>query len=132
MTNLTENYNLTQVNHDRLQVVNPTLLAHMFATYKTTLGFNAFTVHNVTAEDVTACNVELDNIQKFDTEQDAFDWMHEKVNDGCIDNNRLAYTDDEDAVILYDKATDHGCCGFFDTLVIINGRDAMIGCNFGH
>lgn len=71
-------------------------------------------------------------IMKFDTEQEAFDWMYETVDDGCIDNTRLAYKDDDKAVALYEEAVEEGCCGSFDTEVIIAGRPAMIGCNFGH
>ena len=50
----------------------------------------------------------------------------------CIDNYRFAYVDDETAMFLYHEAQADGCCGGFDEKVLVNGKEAMIGCNYGH
>ena len=68
----------------------------------------------------------------FNTKQDAADWMYAQVGDDCVDNYRFAYHDDADACLAYEEAVNHGCCGFFDREVIIAGRHADIGCNYGH
>jgi hypothetical protein len=74
----------------------------------------------------------MNDIKEFATVEDAFEWMYEAVDDGCIDNERFAYSDDEDAVNRFIELTDQGCCGCFDSLVTILGREAHIGCNYGH
>ena len=68
----------------------------------------------------------------FETEEDAFEWMWNQVDDPCQDNERLAWTNDAESMRAYEEARDRGCCGFFDTYVIIDGRRAVIGCNYGH
>ena len=68
----------------------------------------------------------------FATEQDAFAWMRAEVDDPCVDNERLAYHDDADARRDYANQVNTGCCGFFDRAVVIAGRAADIGCNYGH
>lgn len=40
--------------------------------------------------------------------------------------------DDPIGESLYESIRDEGCCGFFDEEIMINGRLAKIGCNFGH
>lgn len=69
---------------------------------------------------------------KFETEEQAWTWMYEQVDDPCVDNDRFAYYDDDAALAKYEEAYEGGCCGVFDADVEINGRLAMIGCNFGH
>ena len=79
------------------------------------------------------CENESSNkTPSFDNESDAMEWMMKQVDDPYIDNERLAYTDDEDLMRCYTAAKSRGCCGEFDELIVINGRQAMIGCNFGH
>jgi hypothetical protein len=68
----------------------------------------------------------------FTSEQEAADWMEYEVNDPCVDNYRFAYMDDDEAVYKYEEQEEQGCCGSFNTVVCINGRDAYIGCNYGH
>lgn len=68
----------------------------------------------------------------FATREDAFEWMHEKVDDGCVDNHRFAYVDDEDAMMEYEDAMSTGCCGCFDAIVMVDNRKATIGCHYGH
>jgi hypothetical protein len=72
------------------------------------------------------------NIHEFETLEEAWQWVKDDVDDGCMDNYRFAYLDDESALQAYDEKRNHGCCGFFDREVTIAGRAAKIGCNYGH
>ena len=72
------------------------------------------------------------SLPMFLTEGAAWRWMQEQVNDGCVDNYRLAYKSDRASLKRYRRAKSHGCCGFFDAHIIIAGRRAKIGCNYGH
>jgi hypothetical protein len=74
----------------------------------------------------------MSDIYRFDSEREAFAWMYDFVDDSCIDNGRFAWADDPKEVEKYHKQADNGCCGFFDTEVVIKGRKALIGCNYGH
>lgn len=71
-------------------------------------------------------------IKSFIDQQSAFDWMKLQVDDPCVDNERFAFLDDLPAMDLYETQQLNGCCGFFDEEIEINGRKAMIGCNYGH
>lgn len=72
----------------------------------------------------------------FASEKLAFEWMYGVLardeNDDCIDNRRFAFEDDAAAVARYEEQEQDGCCGFFDRRVQVNGRYALVGCNFGH
>lgn len=69
----------------------------------------------------------------FDTQQQAAQWMYSHLEDEhCVDNFRFAFKDDEKAVLKYNEAESEGCCGFFDQEVLVGGRLAIIGCNYGH
>ena len=70
----------------------------------------------------------------FTTEKDAADWMFEMelAGEECIDNYRFAFEDDLDAVSKYMTAAQDGCCGGYDGKVLVDGRVALIGCNYGH
>jgi hypothetical protein len=68
----------------------------------------------------------------FDSYEEAKDWMVAEIDDHCIDNYRFAFNDDEAAVRVYEDLKAKGCCGSFDQEVIVAGRAAFIGCNFGH
>lgn len=70
--------------------------------------------------------------KEFETEAEALQWMRDSIDDPCIDNERLAYTDDPKSVETYNKLAGEGCCGYFDETVIIKGREALVGCNYGH
>jgi len=62
----------------------------------------------------------------------ALAWMAAKVNDPYQDNERFSYLDDDDALEKYHQKYNAGCCGYFDECVIVGGKLATIGCNFGH
>jgi hypothetical protein len=70
--------------------------------------------------------------KEFDSETAAFDWLEEKCNDPCIDNYRFAYADEESAKDGYYAKLLKGCCGFADVPIMVGGRQAFIGCNYGH
>lgn len=53
-------------------------------------------------------------------------------NESCVDNFRFAFNDDAAAVAAYEAARDNGCCGSTDRTIVIAGRLASIGCNYGH
>lgn len=69
---------------------------------------------------------------EFDTYDEAVDWMEAKVNDHCTNNYRFAYVDEAQTMSDYEQTRGRGCCGEFDSFVIIRKRLAMIGCNYGH
>jgi hypothetical protein len=69
---------------------------------------------------------------EFATEQEAWDWLTAEVDDPYQDNERLAYLDDPEGMARYDKQDADGCCGSLNYDVVIAGRPARIGCNFGH
>lgn len=77
---------------------------------------------------------ENQQLKSFANEKDAQEWMFnvEIEDENCIDNYRFAYVDDETAMFLYHEAQADGCCGGFDEKVLVNGKEAMIGCNYGH
>jgi hypothetical protein len=70
--------------------------------------------------------------QAFGTREEAEAWMFADVDDSAIDNVRFAFVDDREAMLQYEEHQRQGCCGFFDTEVLVDGKPAMIGCNFGH
>jgi len=74
----------------------------------------------------------VSDIPEFETREAASEWMSEAVDDPCVDNHRFAYVDDAAEMQRYSEKMDDGCCGFFDQAVIIAGRLATIGCNYGH
>ena len=76
-------------------------------------------------------------LKKFDTEAEAWDWLEDEAieldsGDNYTDNQRLAYKDDQESVLKYNRQAKEGCCGFIDATVTINGREALLGCNYGH
>jgi hypothetical protein len=75
---------------------------------------------------------QLQPVPSFNTLKEANEWMENKVDDPCIDNYRFAYDGDEEASKNYDEVQRHGCCGSFDRRVMVAGRLATIGCNYGH
>lgn len=71
----------------------------------------------------------------FNSEQDAWTWLYNSIEereDECCDNFRFAYKNDPVAMDLYEGQVESGCCGFFDATIIVNGREATIGYNYGH
>lgn len=74
----------------------------------------------------------MPNNRTFSNQEEAFSWMHIQVDDDFIDNNRLAYLDDAEGMAMFEKQELDGCCGSFSAEVVIDGRSALIGCNYGH
>lgn len=68
----------------------------------------------------------------FNSYEAALKRMLEEVDDPCVDNIRFAWLDDTEACQKYAEAKQDGCCGSFDREISINGREANIGCNYGH
>lgn len=62
--------------------------------------------------------------------------MEDDLDDGCMDNFRIAIVGDEEAEKAYEEAYEeakgNGCCGYEDRIVDVNGRSYKIGCNYGH
>lgn len=73
-----------------------------------------------------------ESLKAFDTEADAKAWMLEQVGDPCVDNERFAFADDPDGMRNYAAQQVTGCCGEFDQEILVAGRRAMVGCNYGH
>lgn len=72
-------------------------------------------------------------IPEFYSKVDASIWMElMMVDESCVDNERFAYVEDSIAMAQYDKQQDDGCCGSFDAVIMVDGKEAMIGCNYGH
>ena len=73
-------------------------------------------------------------LREFETFEQARIWMidEELVEEDCFDNVRFAYRDNAESMERYKQLEKNGCCGFFDEDIIVNGKQAVIGCNFGH
>ena len=71
-------------------------------------------------------------IPEFNTKEEAFAWLRDKIDDPCMDNFRFAFEDDQEASNAYCEAHENGCCGSADYTVIVAGRQAQVGCNYGH
>ena len=71
-------------------------------------------------------------MQNFISLEAAWEWVEAMVDDPCVDNYRFTYVDDPIGESLYESISLEGCCGFFDEEIMINGRLAKIGCNYGH
>ena len=73
-----------------------------------------------------------DEMKRFSTPKEAFEWMEIVVDDPYVDNERFSYLDDEVGMRHYNEAVLNGYCGCFDKIVNVGGRMAKIGCNYGH
>ena len=71
-------------------------------------------------------------VEDFESFENASAWMEAEVDDPCVDNYRFAWSDDDNAMARYEELKEDGCCGRFDRKITIQGREAMIGCNYGH
>lgn len=71
-------------------------------------------------------------MKTFASQDEAIEWMEQTVDDPYMDNYRFAYINDKWAMKKYNIQVNKGCCGFFDEEVIVSGKKAKIGCNFGH
>lgn len=73
-----------------------------------------------------------EKLPEFSTQEEGFEWLDSQVNDPYTNNHRFAYKDDEKAMNEYEERQSQGCCGEADYDVVVAGRLAMIGCNYGH
>lgn len=48
----------------------------------------------------------------------------------CSDSYRMCFTDDAYQKVAYDEA--RSCCGTFEAYMKVDGREVIIGCNYGH
>jgi hypothetical protein len=48
----------------------------------------------------------------------------------CSDSYRMAFTDDAYQKVAYNEAAT--CCGTFNAYMKVDGREVIIGCNYGH
>lgn len=73
-------------------------------------------------------------MKNFNSEKLASEWMYNEavIDEEYIDNYRFAFKDQHWSMSAYDKACAEGCCGSFDEEIMVSGRLAIIGCNFGH
>lgn len=72
-------------------------------------------------------------VPTFATQEEASEWMYSTLEgEEYFDSERFAFDDDAAAVGEYEAIRDGSCCGFFDETIIVDGRPARIGCNFGH
>ena len=74
-------------------------------------------------------------LESFATKEDAFAWMYDDLDsqdEHCTDNSRFAFCDDEAEIANYESIRDTGCCGYYDSMVMVGGRKAVVGCNYGH
>lgn len=69
---------------------------------------------------------------EFSTIKEAYKWMEIQVDDPCIDNYRCCFLDSSEQVSEFQTLAEQGCCGSFEKDVIIGGKPARIGCNYGH
>lgn len=70
---------------------------------------------------------------EFASQKAAVDWLYEQMQtEECVDNFRFAFVDDPLGMALYLAKQQDGCCGFFDREILVEGRKAHIGCNYGH
>lgn len=76
--------------------------------------------------------MNVSKVPSFNTEEEAFDWMYVLVSASCFDNERFCFSDDPEAVQQYEQQRCDGCCGSFDTVIKVDGREATIGCNYSH
>jgi hypothetical protein len=71
-------------------------------------------------------------METFATRAEAEEWMDAEVDDSCIDGYRFAFLDSRAELGEYRRMKANGCCGFFDAIIVVGGRRARIGCNYGH
>lgn len=51
----------------------------------------------------------------------------------CYDDEyRLTAVDDEDGLVAYENAIEHGCCGYHDEYWYFEGKRYRLGFNYGH
>lgn len=76
-----------------------------------------------------------DEMPSFFTETEAHAWLKKTLNDEneyCLDNRRFTFLDDHVALQAYEEKRENHCCGRRDRAVLVDGRPALVGCNYGH
>jgi hypothetical protein len=76
---------------------------------------------------------DLDIVAEFRTKEAAEKWFYESVEEAdldYVDSDRFAYLDDPAEMADFERAVT--CCGNFETVVMIDGRKAIFGVNYGH
>ena len=69
----------------------------------------------------------------FDNEKEARAWFDDvMLNLEYADNFRFAYMDDPAEMAEFERRAHEGCCGIEELEVMIGGRRAIFGCNYGH
>ncbi len=69
----------------------------------------------------------------FDSKEAAFDHLDKTFGDDCGDNYRFAFLQGNGKELeSYAVAFENGCCGSYDRLVVVGGKKAILGCNYGH
>ena len=76
-------------------------------------------------------NYEILSFKSFTSQNEAWNYMF-SLDYENMDNERFAYLDDQLQMDSYNNDRSLGCCGFHDETIIVNGRLATIGCNYGH
>lgn len=74
---------------------------------------------------------EYVSFRSFTTVDEAWNYLYSYQYD-FMDNFRFAYKDNPEQMQGYLEAKCNGCCGYHDEEIFINGRHAIIGCNYGH
>lgn len=67
--------------------------------------------------------------------QKAIDILEEHIEEQNLeyaDNYRVARNNDSEALDEFEAQSMNGCCGSYETEVVIDGETWMIGCNYGH
>lgn len=49
-----------------------------------------------------------------------------------VDNHRVALLSSTEDNAAYNKQKDQGCCGSMDRIIIVDGVNWRVGCNYGH
>lgn len=80
-----------------------------------------------------ASRFRMAKVETFPTYEEAREaFALEMDEEDCVDNFRFAFEDDSAAMAEYETARENGCCGSTDRTIMIAGRLAAIGCNYGH
>jgi hypothetical protein len=69
---------------------------------------------------------------RFPNQEMAESWLDKEMEDENWDNFRFSFLEDTDGCLQYEAAYGKGCCGSFDEVILVDGRAALIGCNYGH
>ncbi len=77
----------------------------------------------------------MNPIISFPTPKAALAWFAEYARTEGLeyaDNFRFGFRDNAGSMRSYDKLRLRGCCGEDEADVMVAGRQAIVGCNYGH